>query len=262
MSTFVLLFKFYLLRSEKPNSQLVYGRNPIIDAIESGKTIEKVFIKDSLTGDLEKEIRALCKAHDIPLKRVPLVKLDKLTRNRNHQGLAAFTSLISYQRLEDVIPHLYEQGVSPMIMILDNIQDIRNIGAIARSCEVLGAHAIVLSGKYVGTINEDAIKTSAGALYRIPVCKEKNSLNAIDTLNEYGIKVVGTSLKAKSPLQGNLKGPIAVIMGSEDDGLHITIEHKCQELVKIPQVGDTDSLNVSVAAGILLYELYLQNIKA
>lgn len=227
--------------------------------MQGGRDFERIYIKDSMTGDVEKEIRALCKEKDIPLKRVPLVKLDKLSRGRNHQGLIGVTTLIDYQQLENIIPHLFEQGISPIIMILDNVQDIRNIGAIARSCEVLGAHAIVLSGKNSGVINQDAIKTSAGALLRLPVCKEKNSLEAIDTLTAYGITAVGSSLTGEVGLQGKLSAPLAIVMGSEENGLHITIEHKCTHLVKIPQVGTTDSLNVSVASGILLYEAMNQN---
>ncbi len=247
------------MRPKKKSAQLIYGRNPIVEAIHQNKKFERIFIKDTLTGDLEKEIRALCREYGITLKKVPLVKLDKICHSKNHQGVAGFMSLIEYQELENVIPLLFEQGLSPVIMVLDNITDIRNIGAIARSCEVMGAHAIVISGKNSSIINEDAIKTSAGALFRLPVCKEKTTLNVIDIFNSYGIKSVGTSLRAKNELSGNLQGPIGVILGSEENGLHITIEHKCQELVKIPQSGDTDSLNVSVAAGILLYELMLQN---
>ncbi len=247
------------MRPNKKNKQLIYGRNPIVEAIEQGKQLERVYIRDTLTGEIEKEIRHLCKTHDIQLKKVPGIKLDKMSNSRNHQGVAALTSLIEYQSLEDVIPHLYEQGKSPMLMVLDNITDIRNIGAIARSCEVLGAHAIVLSGKNSGYINEDAIKTSAGALFRLAVCREKTTLDVIGILENYGIKIIGTSLKGKSSLANHLSGPLAMIMGSEYDGLHITIEHKCHQLVKIPQVGSIDSLNVSVAAGIMLYEMMLQN---
>lgn len=212
-----------------------------------------------MSGDVEKEIRALCKDHDIPLRRVPLIKLDKLSRGRNHQGLVGVTTLIDYQQLDDIIPHLFEQGISPVIMVLDNVQDIRNIGAIARSCEVLGAHAIVLSGKNSGVINQDSIKASAGALLNLPVCKEKNSLEAIDKLTAYGITTVGSSLTASDDLSSKMSAPLAILVGSEYDGLHITIEHKCTHLVRIPQKGTTDSLNVSVAAGILLYETMRQN---
>lgn len=247
------------MRSTQRNKQAIYGRNPIIEALNQGKGLERVYLKDNMTGELEKEIRNLCKQHQIPLKRVPNIKLDKMVNSRNHQGVVALMSLIEYQLLENVIPHLYEQGENPKIVVLDNITDIRNIGAIARSCEVLGAHALVLSGKNSGYINEDAVKTSAGALFRLPVCRERTSLDVIQILDSHGIKIVGTSLRGKESLSGHLAGPVAIIMGSEYDGLHITIENKCHQLVKIPQVGSIDSLNVSVAAGIMLYEMMIQN---
>lgn len=247
------------MNTSKKNTQLIYGRNPIVEAIQEGKKFERIYVKDNMTGEVEKEIRALCKEHDIMLKKVPLVKLDRMSNSRNHQGIVGITSLIQYQDLNDIIPFLFEQGQSPVIMVLDNITDIRNIGAIARSAEVLGAHAIVLSGKHSGVINEDAIKTSAGALFRIPVCREKNTLNAIEVLHSFGVLAVGSSLNTNNDLVGNLKGPIGVIVGSEYDGLHRTVEEKCDHLVKIPQIGGTDSLNVSVAAGILLYEVLKQN---
>lgn len=247
------------MRPPRKNKQAIYGRNPIIEALEQGQQLERVYMKDNLTGELEKEIRNLCRDHQVPLKRVPNVKLEKMVNSRNHQGVVALMSLIEYQLLENVIPHLYEQGKTPQIIILDNITDIRNIGAIARSCEVLGAHALVLSGKNSGYINEDAVKTSAGALFRLPVCREKTTLDVIQIMNDQGIKLVGTSLRGKESLSGALVGPVAVIMGSEYDGLHITIENKCEHLVKIPQVGSIDSLNVSVAAGIMMYEMMIQN---
>lgn len=247
------------MRPARKNTQAIYGRNPIIEALQQGKQLERVYLKDNLTGELEKEIRNLCREHQIPLKRVPNIKLEKMVHSRNHQGVVALMSLIEYQSLPNVIPHLYEQGKNPKILILDNITDIRNIGAIARSCEVLGVHAMVLSGKNSGYINEDAIKTSAGALFRLPVCREKTTLDVIQILDNHGIKIVGTSLRGKESLSGTLSGPVAVVMGSEYEGLHITIENKCHHLVKIPQLGSIDSLNVSVAAGIMMYEMMIQN---
>ena len=247
------------MRPTQKNKQAIYGRNPILEALNKGVALERVYLKDNMTGDLEKEIRHLCKVNQIPLKRVPTVKLDKIVNSRNHQGLVALTSLIEYQSLHNVIPHLYEQGIAPLILVLDNITDIRNIGAIARSCEVLGAHALVLSGKNSGYINQDAIKTSAGALFRLPVCRERTSLDVIEILNDHGINIVGTSLRGKDSLSDKLTGPIAIVMGSEDEGLHITLENKCHHLVRIPQKGTIDSLNVSVAAGIMLYEMMIQN---
>lgn len=238
---------------------MIYGRNPVVEAIQEGKKFERIYVKDTMTGELEKEIRSLCKEHDIILKKVPLIKLDKLSRMRNHQGIVGLMSIIQYQSIEDIVPFLFEQGKSPVIIVLDNIQDVGNVGAIARSSEVLGAHALVLSGKHSAMITEDAIKASVGALFRIPVCREKNTIQIIQTLKTFGIAVVGSSLTTENVLEGNLKGPLAVILGSEYDGLHHSIEVECDRLVKIPQIGNTDSLNVSVAAGIILYETLKQN---
>lgn len=245
------------MKSKKGESlDIIYGRNPVIEALIEGRSFERIYVKENLTGEFEKTIRLKCKEQNIPLRKVPQIKLDKLSRNRNHQGVVGLGSLIKYQELSEVIPFLYERGESPLLMILDNIQDVRNIGAIARSAEVFGAQAIVLSGPNSGIINHDSIKASAGALTRLLVCREKNSLRAIEQLKIHGIYIIGSTLNSAESLPSlKMNPPVCIVLGSEKDGLHHTVEKACDQLVFIPQVGKTQSLNVSVAAGIILYEL-------
>ena len=245
--------------SDHHHNNLLYGRNPVLEALQEGKKMERVYLKDTLTGEYEKEIRKICRERDINLKKVPQIKLDKLVRNKNHQGIVAMGSIIDYVALDMIVPHIFEQGNNPLLILLDNVTDVRNIGGIARSAEVLGAHAIILSGRYAGMINEDSVKTSAGAITRISVCREKNTIDCILALQSLGIIVLGTSLSAKEEAQSiDLKEPICLVLGSEGKGLHHTVESACDGLIRIPQVGITDSLNVSVSAGILIYEAQRQ----
>lgn len=221
--------------------------------------MERVYLKDSISGDFEKDIRQLCRDQDISLKKVPQIKLDKLTKNKNHQGIVAIGTIIDYVAMDMVVPHIFENGHNPLLILLDNITDVRNIGAIARSAEVLGAHAIILSGANAGMINEDSVKTSAGAITRINVCRERNTVETINVLQSYGIKVIGTSLNADDNIdQIDLKIPTCIILGSEGNGLDHTVEGACDSLIKIPQTGTSDSLNVSVSAGIVMYEAQRQ----
>lgn len=239
--------------------QLIYGRNPILDALDEGKSFERIYMRDNLTGELEKLVRQRCKELEIPLKKVPLVKLDRLAHNRNHQGVVGIGSIITYQEIDMMVPHLYEQGIDPILMLLDNVQDVRNIGAIARSAEAFGAHGLIISGKQAGMITHDSLKASAGALARIHVCREKNTIKTIEALRAHGIKTVGTTLAQSTPIYDTeFSAPICLLLGSEGDGLHKSVEQACDQLISIPQSGDTDSLNVSVAAGVVLYEVQRQ----
>lgn len=232
----------------------------MLEALNTGKSFERIYVKDTLHGDFEKEIRHHSKEMSIPLKKVPQIKLDKLSRMKNHQGVVAIVSPIQYQDVENVIPLIYEQGKDPNFLILDNIQDIGNIGAIARSCEILGCNCLILSGKNSALIGEDAIKASAGALFRLPVCRESSTFNLISKLRRHGLNVVAASQGADNSLHEiSLKPPLALIMGSESTGLSREIEEKSDLCISIPQVGKTESLNVSVAAGIILYEILKQS---
>jgi len=228
---------------------IIYGRNPVLDAIEEGKSFEKIFVKDSLTGDFEKEIRKRCAELNIALKKVPQAKLDRLSRRANHQGVVAIGSVVAYQSIDMIVPHLYEQGLSPLFVLLDNVQDVRNIGAIARSVEALGGQALMLSGNQTGMITSDSMKSSAGALSRLMVCKEKNTIKTIQALQAHGINVIGTALVGGEDISSiDMTGPMCICMGSEGGGLHKTVLQVCDFIGRIPQT----------ATGIMLYEAHRQ----
>lgn len=238
--------------------EMIFGIRAVIEAIEAGKEIDKVIVKRELQGDLSKELFALLKNRDIPVQRVPMERLDRFTR-KNHQGVIAFLSAITYEHIEDIIPFLYEKGKDPFIIVLDGITDVRNFGAIARTCEVGGVDAIVIPAKGSVTVNADAVKTSAGALLKIPVCKEANLNSAIHFLKNSGVKVVAASERgADLYTEVEYQGPVAIVMGAEDVGVSNENLRIADNLVKIPQFGTIDSLNVSVAAGVLIYEVIRQ----
>ncbi|MCB0522660.1 MAG: 23S rRNA (guanosine(2251)-2'-O)-methyltransferase RlmB [Lewinellaceae bacterium] len=239
-------------------TNFIYGRHPIFDAIESGAQLDKVFLQLGTRGDLEKEVRRLCGIHDIPLQYVPKERLHKMVGG-NHQGLVAHISIIPYYRLEDVVPGIYEKGEIPILLLLDRVTDVRNFGAIARSAEVCGAHALVVPRTESALITADAIKTSAGALTRINVCREKSLVTAIEFLQNSGIQVFASDLKAEPYLFDlDLSVPVAMVVGAEDEGVHPSLLSRSDQRFRIPQQGGTDSLNVSVAAGIMLYEVLRQ----
>lgn len=238
--------------------EMIFGIRAVIEAIEAGKEIDKVIIRRELQGDLSKELFSLLKSQNISVQRVPNERLDRFTR-KNHQGVIAFLSAITYEKIEDIIPFLYEKGKDPFILILDGITDVRNFGAIARTCEVAGVDAIVIPAKGSVTVNADAVKTSAGALLKIPVCKESSLTSVIQFLKNSGIKVVAASERgADLYTDVDFKGPIAFVMGAEDVGVSNDILRIADNLVKIPQFGTIGSLNVSVATGVLVYEVIRQ----
>lgn len=233
---------------------MIFGIRAVIEAIEAGKEIDKIIVKRELQGDLFRELTAALESHDIPVQRVPVERIDRYTR-KNHQGVIAFLSAVTYEKIEDIIPFLYEQGKSPFILVLDGLTDVRNFGAIARTCEVAGVDAIVIPARGSVTVNADAVKTSAGALMKIPVCKENSLTEAIHFLKNSGVKVVAaTERAAQSYTEVDYTGPVAIVMGAEDVGVSNDNLRICDELVKIPQFGTIGSLNVSVAAGVLIYE--------
>ncbi|GAB6120195.1 23S rRNA (guanosine(2251)-2'-O)-methyltransferase RlmB [Dysgonomonas termitidis] len=238
--------------------EMIFGIRAVIEAIEAGKEIDKVIIRRELQGDLSKELLALLKSHEIAVQRVPNERLDRFTR-KNHQGVIAFLSAITYEKIEDIVPFLYENGKDPFILVLDGITDVRNFGAIARTCEVAGVNAIVIPAKGSVTVNADAVKTSAGALLKIPVCKEPNLTSAIQFLRNSGIKVIAASERGADVYTDvDYTGPIAFVMGAEDVGVASENLRIADNLVKIPQFGTIGSLNVSVAAGVLIYEVIRQ----
>ncbi|SCM59218.1 putative TrmH family tRNA/rRNA methyltransferase [Petrimonas mucosa] len=237
---------------------MIFGIRAVIEAAEAGKDIDKVLVKRELSGELFKELQEVLRRYEIPMQKVPLERIDRITR-KNHQGVVAFTSAVTYQKLDQIVPFLYEQGKTPLIIVLDGITDVRNFGAIARTCEVAGVDAIVIPARGSVSVNGDAIKTSAGALHSIPVCRENNLKEAVVFLRNSGIKVVAASEKAARNYTGtDMSVPVAILMGSEDEGVSPEILRVCDELVKIPQFGTIQSLNVSVAAGVMIYEAVRQ----
>lgn len=237
---------------------MIFGIRAVIEAAEAGKDIDKVLVKRELSGELFKELQEVLRRCEIPMQKVPLERIDRITR-KNHQGVIAFTSAVTYQKLDQIVPFLYEQGKNPLIVVLDGITDVRNFGAIARTCEVAGVDAIVIPARGSVSVNADAIKTSAGALHIIPVCRENSLKDAVVFLKNSGIRVVAATEKAaKNYTVADMSVPVAILMGSEDEGVSPEILRVCDELVKVPQFGSIQSLNVSVAAGVMIYEAVRQ----
>ena len=243
---------------QRPEKDMIFGIRAVIEAIQAGKEIDKILLRRDMTSDLSRELFAAMNGLPIAVQYVPLEKLNKMTV-KNHQGAIAFISPVAYQRIEDIVPGIYEEGRMPFIVVLDGVTDVRNFGAIARTCECAGVDAIVIPTKGGASINADAVKTSAGALLTIPVCREANLGNALKYLVSSGIKLVAASEKAsKNYTEASLTEPIALIMGSEDEGVSQDFLRLCDEKVSIPMLGTIDSLNVSVAAGVLIYEAVRQ----
>lgn len=234
--------------------QFIFGKHPVLDAINSGQSMDKIWLQIGMKGEFTTEIRAACKERGIPNQMVPKEKLNKITR-ANHQGVIAFVSMVEYYKLEDVLPSIYENNEMPLILVLDGVTDVRNFGAIARSAEIFGANAIVIGKKNTARINAEAMKTSAGALSKIAVCRESSPMAALEYLQLSGVSIASSDLKAKKNVNEiDFTGPVAILVGSEGRGVHYTLSEKANETFIIPQKGTTDSLNVSVATGIILYE--------
>ncbi len=242
------------------SNQMVFGIRAIIEAIKSGKEIENLYLQRGLTGGIILELRALINDQEIGFQLVPVEKLNRLTP-KNHQGAVAFISPISYDKIENIIPSIYEKGEVPLILILDGITDVRNFGAIARTAECAGVHALIVPSKGSAQINPDAIKTSAGALYKIPVCRHDSLFKTAKFLQESGLQLVACTEKTNDYLyKPDYTVPTAIIMGSEENGISTELIRIADHLAKIPMYGEIESLNVSVSAGILLYEAVRQKI--
>jgi 23S rRNA (guanosine2251-2'-O)-methyltransferase len=246
--------KKVIFHMENYKDKFIFGKHPVIDAIKAGQSVDKVWVQIGSESEFFVEIKGICKNFDVPMQMVPKEKLNKITGG-NHQGVIAFASMIPYYKLEDVLPLIYEKEEMPLILVLDAITDVRNFGAICRSAEIFGANAIVIGKKNTARINAEAMKTSAGALSKIPICREQNVMAAVEYLQLSGVSVVSSDLKAaKSISEISFKDPVAIIIGSEGRGVHYTLSEKADDTFIIPQKGTTDSLNVSVATGIILYE--------
>jgi 23S rRNA (guanosine2251-2'-O)-methyltransferase len=241
-------------------SSLIIGRQPLIEAIRSGRALDKILLQRNTSGEPIEEIRALAREYNIPIQVVPGEKLNSVTR-ANHQGVIAFAALVQYLDLQQVIDHIVSSGATPLLVMLDGITDVRNIGAIARSAVCCGAQALIIPDKGVGALNEEAMKSSAGALERLNVCRVNSLLKAVDSLHLNGIRVFTSEMNAdKKIFELDLTGPCCIVMGSEDKGVQPYIRKAADEHFKIPMAGDFDSFNVSVATGIILYEAMKQRI--
>ena len=237
---------------------MVFGIHSVVEAIRAGKEIEALYIQRGIGGTLLNELRALTVEYNITPQQVPVEKLNRLTM-KNHQGVVAFISPIIYQKIEDIIPQIFEKGEVPLILVLDAITDVRNMGAIARTAECAGVHAIVIPAKGSAQINPDAIKTSAGALYKIPVCRHENFMQTVKFLQESGLQLVCCTEKTQDDIYNpDYTSPTAIIMGSEEDGIRNEIIRISDHLAKIPMFGEIESLNVSVSTGVILYEAIRQ----
>ena len=242
------------METETNPQEFIFGTRPIIELIESGKEIERVLIQKELKNENISELARLCNHYKIPVVRVPVEKLNRITR-KNHQGVIAFVAMITYASLENIIATAYQNGKNPFILILDRITDVRNLGAIVRTAECVGIDGIVIPDKNTARLGGDAFKTSAGALSRVPICRERNLKGTLTFLKNNGIQVFGCTEKAEKHIyEVDYDIPLAILMGSEEDGISPECLHLCDEKVKIPMYGKIASLNVSVATGIVLYE--------
>lgn len=244
---------------QQQKQEIIFGAHPVKEAAQSGADIDKVLIQSGLKGSVLHELRQILIAGEIPFQIVPREKLDRLTR-ANHQGFIALMSPVSFQPLHEVIQRIHEKGEDPFIVVLDRVTDVRNFGAICRSAECVGVHAMLIPSSGSSRIGGDAVKTSAGALLRLPVCREKSLREALRYLKDSGVRLVACTEKASEYIyNGDLTGPIALLLGSEEDGINPEYLKMCDLKLKIPMKGSTGSLNVSVAGGIIMYEALRQS---
>ena len=241
-------------------NEMIFGIRAVIEAIEAGKEIDKIFIRKDLGGELAQELFDLIHKHHLVTQRVPQEKLNRFTR-KNHQGVVALLSAVTYYHLDDIIPQLYEAGSLPFMVVLDGITDVRNFGAIARTCECAGVDAIIIPERGSVSVNADAVKTSAGALHHLPVCRERSTLHAVKTLKANGYKLVAVSEKADiNYTLTDYTVPVALVLGAEDIGISPEVLKECDTFVSIPMFGHIASLNVSVAGAVMMYEVVRQRL--
>ncbi|MEN2434917.1 23S rRNA (guanosine(2251)-2'-O)-methyltransferase RlmB [Weeksellaceae bacterium A-14] len=238
----------------------IFGLRPVIEALDAGKTIDKIFLQNGLQGSIYAELKEKLSKYGIRPNYVPVEKLNRITR-KNHQGVVAFISDVPFYSIEDIIPQIFEEGRIPFLLILDRLTDVRNFGAICRTAECVGIDAVIIPEKGAAPINSDAIKTSAGAIYNIKICKEKNLAHTVDFLQQSGISVYASTEKAQKLLyDADFKEPCAIVMGNEETGISKEVLHHSDDKIKLPITGKTQSLNVSVACGAMLYEVVRQRL--
>lgn len=239
-------------------SDIIYGIRTVIEALRSGQHLERVFIQKNLKGDLYKELMLELHQSKTPISKVPIERINKFTK-KNHQGVVALVSPVQYHSLEYLVPQLFEEGKNPLLLILDEITDVRNFGAIARTAECLGVDGIIIPVRGGAQVNEDAVKTSAGAFNYLPVCREKDLLDAARFLQESGINLIACSEKTDKYLSDiDFTSPSAIIMGSEEHGISPQLMEMANAIAKVKMDGNIESLNVSVATGMALYEVQRQ----
>ena len=239
-------------------SNMIFGIHPLLEALEAGREIDKVMMRRGLRTDESARILALSRERSVPVQFVPEERLGRLTQ-RQHQGVIAFISEIEYTPLEELVARVYEEGRAPFIVLLDGLTDVRNFGAIARTAECAGVDALVIPERGSVSVTADAVKTSAGALHRIPVCRVSSIAAAVGLLQSSGVRVVAASEKAEERYtETALQLPLGLVMGAEDHGVSTDVLRMADSITRIPQVGAIGSLNVSVAAGILIYEAVRQ----
>jgi len=242
----------------KQDKEFIFGIRAVIEAIKSGKQIDTLMIRTGLKGELIQELMPLVKEHQISFKYVPNERINRITM-KNHQGVLAFISPIEFQNIENILPSLYESGKNPLFIILDKVTDVRNFGAITRTAECANVNAIIIPEKGSAQISGDAVKTSAGALLKIPVCRVKNLLQTVKFLQESRIQIVAATEKANDLYyKTDFSIPTAILMGAEDKGVDMEYLRIADQMVKIPILGEIESLNVSVAASIMMYEAVKQ----
>ena len=236
----------------------VFGTRAVMEAIKNGKTIDKILIKKGLNNELFHELQLLINENSITVQYVPVEKINRVTR-KNHQGILAFISPIAFDNIKNILPGIYELGQDPLLLILDQITDVRNFGAIVRSAECAGVHAVIIPEKGMARIGADAVKTSAGALHNLPICKVNNLFKTVQFLIDSGIRIVAATEKGdKLFTETNFNCPVGIVMGSEDDGISQQILKIADEQLKIPILGKIESLNVSVSAALMIYEAVRQ----
>lgn len=247
-------------KENSKNTDFIFGLRPVLEAIEAGKTIDKIFIQNGLQSDIYNQLRKKLSELSIHPNLVPVEKLNRLTR-KNHQGVVAFLSEVPFYKIENILPEIFENGETPFLLILDHLTDVRNFGAICRTAECVGVHAIIIPEKGAAPINSDAVKTSTGAIYNIKICKEKNLAHTLDFLQQSGILVFSATEKAEKLIyETDLSMPLAIVMGNEEKGISKEVLHHSDEKIKLPIIGKTQSLNVSVACGAMLYEVLRQKL--
>ena len=240
--------------------QYIYGVRAVIEAIEAGKEIDKIYVSRDARSELVDELLAKAREAHLLVARVPVQRIDRITR-KNHQGVVALLAAVTYYSLDQLVPMLYDNGDNPLIVVLDGITDVRNFGAIARTCECAGVNAIVIPERNSVTVNADAVKTSAGALNGRPVCRERDVVGAVRYLRDCGFKIVGTAGQANMfHVEADYTVPVAIVLGAEDTGISPQVMRLCDTQVRIPEFGQINSLNVSVAAGVMIYEVVRQRL--